>query len=55
MTTGEHEETFVERIQPLTAHVGYQFVEVGYDVLLSVEPSCPDEPYRTACDVKIGS
>ncbi len=38
---------------PLTAHVGYQLVEVGYDVLLSVEPSCLDEPYRTACDVKV--
>lgn len=42
------------RLLPLTAHVGYQLVEVGYNVLLSVEPSCLDEPHRTARGIKVG-
>jgi hypothetical protein len=39
---------------PLTAHVGYQLFKVGYDVLLSVEPSCLDEPHRAAGSIKVG-
>ena len=44
----------MEQIHPLTAYVGYQFVEVGWDVSLSVEPSCLDEPHRTAGNIKVG-
>ena len=50
----KQEKTLVGRIHSLTAHVGYQFVEVGYNVLLSVEPSCLDEPHRTAGGIKVG-
>jgi hypothetical protein len=39
---------------PLTAHVGYQLVEIGCDVLLPVKPSCLDEPHCIAGEVKVG-
>jgi len=44
----------MERTRSSTAHVDYQFVEVGHNALLSVEPPCPDKPHRTAGDIKVG-
>src|SRR5580692_4116203 len=38
----------------LTAHVGYQFFEVGYDVLLPIESAFLDELHRAAGEVKVG-
>ena len=38
----------------LTAHVGYQFFEVGYDVLLAVESAFLDELHRAPGEVKVG-
>jgi hypothetical protein len=38
----------------LTAHVCYQIVEVGYDVLLPVEPAFLDEFHTAAGSIQLG-